>query len=256
VAIDHALVFRAQVAASAAASEALKVREDFLAIAGHELKTPLTSLLLQVQGLQRALRIGAQIGNLGERLERASGAGLRLESLINQLLDVSRITAGRLQLEVETVDLEQLLTEVVDRFAEQARSAGCTVSLRTNGPAIGHWDRLRVDQVLSNLLSNAVKYGRGKPVEVTLGEEEGTAVVRVTDHGIGIDPEQQAKIFDRFERAVAAREFGGFGLGLWISRQIAQASGGRIDVDSTMGQGSTFTLHLPMQPREEAHVVH
>jgi signal transduction histidine kinase len=213
-------------------------------------------LLLQVQGLQRALRIGAQVGNLGERLERASGSGLRLEALINQLLDVSRITAGRLQLELESVDLEQLLKEVTDRFGDQARSGGSSLSVKTHGPAQGRWDRSRVDQVLSNLISNALKYGAGKPVEISLRTEGGDAVVQVTDHGIGVEPEQQKKIFERFERAVAAREFGGFGLGLWISRQIAQASGGEIDVASTPGEGSTFTLRLPLQPREEVHVVH
>jgi signal transduction histidine kinase/integral membrane sensor domain MASE1 len=258
VAIDHALVFRAQVSASAAASEALKVREDFLAVAGHELKTPLTSLLLQLQGLQRALKKGFEITNLGDRLERATGAGLRLENLINQLLDVSRISSGRLKLEPEPFELEQLLREVVDRFSEQAQRVGSQVSLEARGPAAGTWDKSRIDQVLTNLVSNALKYGEGRPVEIALKESDTEAVVTVVDHGIGIAEEQQHKIFDRFERAVGTREFGGFGLGLWICRQIAQASGGRIEVKSAPGEGSTFTLRLPLssQPAEEPHVVH
>lgn len=256
VAIDHALSYRAQVRASAQASEALKVREDFLAIAGHELKTPLTSLLLQVQGLQRALKKGTEVSNLGDRLERAATAGLRLEVLINQLLDVSRITAGRLQLEPEAVDLEQLVREVADRFHEQAQRAGSALEVTTRGPMPGQWDRLRLEQVLSNLLANAVKYGGAKPIDIALSEEEGAALVRITDHGIGIEPGVQQRIFERFERAVGAREFGGFGLGLWITRQIVEASGGSIAVQSAPGQGSTFTVRLPLEPREAPHVVH
>lgn len=256
VAIDHALTYRAQVRASAEAGEALKVREDFLAVAGHELKTPLTSLLLQVQGLQRALGRGAQVDNLGERLERAAGAGLRLEVLIDQLLDVSRITAGRLQLEPEALDLEQLLREVAERFHEQAQRAGSALHVATRGPLPGRWDRLRLEQVLSNLLGNAVKYGEGKPIDVELSEEAGAACVRVVDRGIGIEPAMQQRIFERFERAVGSREFGGFGLGLWIARQIVEASGGTISVESAPGRGSTFTLRLPLEPREALHVVH
>jgi PAS domain S-box-containing protein len=236
-------------------SEALRIREDFLAIAGHELKTPLAALLMHVQSLQRAQSTGIPIAKLQERLAKASNSGLRLESLIDQMLDVSRITAGRLRLELEPFELEGLLKEVIDRFAEQAQRVGSQISLRTKTHACGVWDRLRIDQVLSNLVANAVKYGQGKPIDVELCEEGGQAVVRITDRGIGIDPSQQKKIFERFERAVGTREFGGFGLGLWISHQITEASGGSINVESAAGQGSVFTLRLPLQPREGQHVL-
>jgi signal transduction histidine kinase/integral membrane sensor domain MASE1 len=227
-------------------SEALRVREDFLAIAGHELKTPLAALLLHIQNLQRTQQNDGAPTKLTERLVKAVGAAHRLENLINQMLDVSRITAGRLQLDVERFELKGLLSEVVERFADQAQRAGSSISLDAQATAVGAWDRLRIDQVLGNLLANAIKYGQGRPIHVQLREEAGEAVVSVTDGGIGIEPCQQNKIFERFERAVGTREFGGFGLGLWITRQIVEASGGSIGVQSAPGQGSIFTVRLPL----------
>lgn len=237
-------------------SEALRVREDFLAVAGHELKTPLAALLMHLESLGRARKAGSLPENLDQRLEKARGSALRLGRLIDQLLDVSRIAAGRLELERERFELDVLLVEVVERFAVQAERAGCTLSLVKSASSCGLWDRARIDQVLSNLLSNAIKYGAGKPIDVELWEEGGEAIVRVTDRGIGIEADQQQRIFGRFERAVSAREFGGFGLGLWISRQVAEASGGRIEVQSAPGEGSTFTLRLPLGAAEAPHAVH
>jgi signal transduction histidine kinase len=236
--------------------EALRVREEFVAIAGHELKTPLAALLMHVHSLQRAAKALAPSTKLNERLEKASCAGARLENLVNQMLDVSRIDAGRLRLEPESFELDGLLRDVVERFSEQAASAHSPISLGAWSQLPGMWDRLRLDQVLSNLIGNAIKYGHGKPIEVSLSTEAGEAVIRVTDCGIGIDPSQQRKIFERFERAVGTREFGGLGLGLWISRQIVESSGGRIEVESTPGEGSTFTIRLPLRPEEAQHVVH
>jgi PAS domain S-box-containing protein len=235
-------------------AEALHSRDDFLAMAGHELRTPLAVLLMHVHGLQRAERSGSPPAKLKERLEKASGAGLRLDNLINQMLDVSRIAAGRLLLDVEPFELLALVREVIDRFAEEGERVGSQLSLTANASAAGAWDRLRVEQMVSNLLSNAIKYGEGKPIEVQLDEESGEAVLRVTDHGIGIDASQQSKIFERFERAVGVREFGGFGLGLWIARQIAETSGGSIGVSSSPGHGSTFTLRLPLHRLERSRV--
>lgn len=249
VALDNALLFHAQVAASDAANQALRTRDEFLAVAGHELRTPLTALLLQVQGLQRSSLGGKVVPNLEARLARAAAAANRLEALIDQLLDVTRIAAGRLQLEPEPFCLDELARDVAERFAEQAQHAGCSVSVQALGRAAGTWDRLRVDQALSNLVANAIKYGRGKPIVVEVNEEAGQGVVRVIDRGIGIALQQQERIFERFERAVARREFGGLGLGLWITRQVAQACGGAIEVQSEPGQGSTFTLRLPLAQR-------
>jgi signal transduction histidine kinase len=110
---------------------------------------------------------------------------------------------------------------------------------------VGSWDRSRVDQIVTNLVANAIKFGPGKPIEIVLGEEAGTTRLSVKDHGIGVDPARQERIFDRFERAVSDRHYGGLGLGLYISRQIAQAHGGSIRVESAPGAGATFTVELP-----------
>lgn len=223
---------------------AVQVRDDFLAIAGHELKTPLAAMMMQIQGIQRALQ--RDPARLAERAARAGRSALRLERLVNQLLDVSRITAGRLHLEPEPLNLSDLVKEVVNRFTEATTQPSAPISVHCDDQVNGRWDRLRVDQVVNNLVGNAVKYGQGKPVEVDLHGVDGQAVLRVVDHGIGIDAEHQQRIFQRFERAVAARDFGGLGLGLWISRQIVEASGGTIEVESTPGRGSTFTVRLPV----------
>jgi len=234
-------------------AQALHTREDFLAIAGHELKTPLTALLMHVQGLQAGRRAKISAAKLDERLEKASRAGDRLASLIDQMLDVSRISAGRLQLEREDVALDTLIREVCDRFSEQAARAGSAIVLEIQPRVQGSWDRLRLEQVVTNLVSNAVKYGKGNPIAVSLEVAAGRAVIQVRDHGIGILPGQQQKIFERFERAVGPREFGGFGLGLWITRQIVEASGGEVTVESEPGVGSLFTVRLPLEPVENRH---
>lgn len=226
------------------------VRDDFIAIAGHELNSPLAALLIQLESLQRAVRKDPAM-DTGARLEKAVGSAHRLGRLVEQLLDVSRITSGRLRLESEPVDLSWVVKEIVARCAEMTDRRPSIV-LRCEGQLNGYWDRLRIEQVVSNLVGNALKYGQGKPVEVDLRMDEGEAVLRVIDHGIGIDEEHQKKIFQRFERAVVTRDFGGFGLGLWITRQIVEVSGGRIDVESAPGQGSTFTVRLPIERNQPA----
>jgi len=223
---------------------AVQVRDEFLAIAGHELRTPLTALLLQINSLVR--NVPTDGARLKQRLEKAALAGERLAALIGQMLDVSRITAGRLRLDHERVEIDELVREVAERFSELARESGCALVLRLE-PVVGTWDRVRVDQVISNLIGNAVKYGRGQPVEVELRRDGSDVVLRVIDHGIGISADDQQKIFERFERAAGTREYGGFGLGLWISRQIVEASHGTIDVASEPGRGATFTVRLPLE---------
>lgn len=228
---------------------AVQARDDFLAIAGHELKTPLAALLIHVQGLERSARDDAGVSpKIKQRLEKAAASGKRLEKLIVEMLDVSRVTAGRLKLEPGPVQLDELVREVVERFGEQAARSGSSIALHLEPGVSGVWDRLRIDQVVTNLVSNALKYGQGKPVGVEARRRGGQAVLRVVDHGIGIQLDQQRKIFERFERAVATREYGGFGLGLWIAREIVEASGGKIEVDSEPDRGATFTVTLPLRP--------
>jgi signal transduction histidine kinase len=235
-AIDNARLY-------AAAQAAVKLRDEFLSIASHELRTPLTPLQLHLEMWQGALTNG---DDARRRLDTALRQTQKLSKLVESLLDVSRLTTGRMALEPERFDLAQVAREVVERFAPDARSAGCAVTLLANEPVIGCWDRLRVEQVLSNLLSNAIKYGAGQPIDLTVERsgEEG-ACVRVTDRGIGITAEDSARIFDRFERAVSPRHYGGMGLGLYIVRQIVEAHAGSIAVESTPGAGSSFTVLLP-----------
>jgi signal transduction histidine kinase len=202
-------------------------------------------MLMQIQSMQRSLAAGKPV-NVAEKVDKLAKSGQRLESLLGQMLDVSRISTGRLNLEPESFDLVALVHEVVARFADESAKANSVLLTRGLDRLEGYWDRLRIDQVLTNLLSNALKYGRGKPVEIDVATEEGSAVVRVIDHGIGIDAEHQKRLFMRFERAVATREYGGFGLGLWITRQIVDASGGTIGVTSEPNRGSTFTFRLPL----------
>jgi PAS domain S-box-containing protein len=223
---------------------AVEIRDDFLAVAGHELKTPLTTLLNQVQGLERVMRREGGDPSRTDRLKKATHAGFRLERLVSQMLDVARLSSGQLVLEPEAVDVTALVRGIVERFREEDDSV--LVSFRGVDGMMGLVDPHRFERVLSNLLANARKYGRGQPIDVEVARSDGDGVIRVIDRGIGIDPSRQPRIFERFERAVGAREFGGFGLGLWIARQIVEASGGRITVDSRPDEGSVFTVYLPL----------
>ncbi|HEX8823536.1 MAG TPA: ATP-binding protein [Archangium sp.] len=231
--------------------KALQIRDDFLSVASHELKTPLTSLQLQLQLLWRSLPETDAEGNphpARKRIEATRRPAERLHQLVNNLLDVSRIRAGRLALERETVDFAALLQDVVTRAEADAAGAGCRLVLQAESPVVGRWDRLRLEQVVTNLLSNALKYGAAHPVELSVVQEGSCARLTVRDHGIGVAPENQARIFQRFERAVSERHYGGFGLGLWIVKQIVESLGGDIRVESLLGQGSTFTVTLPVEP--------
>ncbi len=234
-AVDASRLFRR-------AQEAVAARDEFLSIASHELKTPLTSLILQTDALRAAARRGSmeQVTSKADLIRRSAD---RLSRLVSNLLDISRIGAGRLDLEREETDLAEVTREVVDRFAEEAQRAGCVIRM-TVERAVGFWDRTRLDQVVTNLLANAIKYGAGSPIDVRVEAPVGRAVLSIHDRGIGIPEEDQRRIFQRFERAVSQRNYGGFGLGLWIVRQIVEAQGGAVQVESQPGLGSTFTVEL------------
>ncbi|WP_437803833.1 sensor histidine kinase [Sorangium sp. So ce693] len=240
IAIDNARLYRA-------AQEAIRARDEFLTVATHELNTPMTSLTLSLEGLNRTLQSGRPLDPqaMGRQVDRALRQTARLTRLNSELLDVSRINASRLSLDVADVDLVAVVRDVLARFKLDLARAGCSVSLRDRGRVVGLWDASRVDQIVSKLLANALKFGAGKPVEISIGEEGGTARLAVRDHGIGIDPARQAQIFERFERAVSNRHYGGLGLGLYISRRIAEAHGGSIRVESALGAGATFIVELP-----------
>lgn len=242
-AIDNAQLYRE-------AQDAIRLRDEFLSVASHELRTPMTSLTLSLQSLQRAAPAGKVLESrtVSGLLDLAVRQGDRLTRLVRDLLDVSRIETGQLCPAVTAIDLDELVREIVARFAPDFERASCAVTVSREGRAIGQWDRSFIDQVVSNLLSNAIKFGPGKPIELRTGEGAGSAWLSVTDHGIGIDPSQQREIFERFARAVSARHYGGLGLGLYISRKLVEAHQGNISVDSEPGRGATFTVTLPSAP--------
>ncbi len=236
--VENARLFRQ-------AQQTIRMRDDFLSIAGHELNTPLTSLKLQVDSLRARPHEPEQSKR---KLEKASQQIGRLAKLISALLDVSRITGGRLKLEPKPMDLGNTVREVANRLAEELSRSGSELRLKTDDGVVGNWDSFRMDQVVTNLLTNAIKYGQGRGIEVSVKAEPDKATLVVKDGGIGIAPEAQPRLFQRFERAVSDRHYGGFGLGLWIVKQVVEAHGGNIRVESQPGDGSTFVVHLPRQP--------
>jgi signal transduction histidine kinase len=241
-------------AARAEAEEAVRLRDEFLSTASHELRTPVTSLQLVVQSLMRGLRESKPSVPL-DMLAVASRQSDRLVALINQLLDVARIESGQLDLRFEEFDLALDAARIVERLQPQIGPAKSPVRLHAKGPVTGRWDRSRIDQLLTNLLMNALTYGAGQPIDLTLecDRERDRARIVVRDQGIGIPPARLSRIFDRFERASSTRHHGGLGLGLYIAREIAEAHGGAISVESEVGHGSSFLVDLPRnRPNGEA----
>lgn len=229
----------------------IRTRDEFLSVASHELKTPLTSLKLQTQMRQRTLAKGGYATVTPEKLKSMFDTDARqierLTRLIDDMLDISRINSGRLAMNQESFDLRELAKEVVERHEPQFENAGCKIQLKADGPVLGFWDRFRIEQVLTNLLTNAMKYGAGKPVQVELAREGHDKVrLKVTDQGIGVAEENHERIFQRFERAVSASEISGLGLGLYIVREIIEMHRGRITIQSALGKGATFTVELPI----------
>ena len=236
---------------------AVGARDEFIATVAHELRNPIAPLTFQVRlALNKAEQLAAagtpvsvewiqtQLRGVEQRLHRL------LETL-DRLLDVSRLSTGRIDLQAEPMNLAEVVREVIDGFDAELAVARCKLTLSARGMATGSWDRLRVEQVFRNLLSNAIRFGAGRPIEVAVDADHDFASVAVRDHGIGIAPDQQSKIFERFERGAEQRS-GGFGIGLWIVRNICVAMGGAVSVDSTLGEGACFTVMLPRRPARQA----
>ena len=227
------------------AREAITVRDEFLSIASHELKTPLSAMELTLSAFLRAAAIGRADAGALDKARRLQTQVDRLNRLVHQLLDVTRITGGRLALERAVADVGDVVDQVVGRFADEAARTSTSLGCAKDGDLRAVVDADRLDQVVTNLVGNALKFGAGKPVQIAVAGVGALVRIAVTDQGAGVGAGEQARIFERFERAASARHFGGMGLGLWISKQIVEAHGGSIRVQSAAGEGATFVVELP-----------
>lgn len=231
------------------AQQAVELRDTFLSVASHELKTPLTSLKLQFQLLERVVGKNEHVSSesLKVPFNRVLDQVRRLTLLVDDLLDVSRIAANRMELHFERVDLTNLIEDIAQQFESDSQKSGSKIILKLEPAIEGIWDRGRLEQIFTNLVSNAIKYGDGKPIEISLQKNNSSVKIDFVDHGIGIAKENQQRIFERFERAVGERSISGLGLGLWIVQRILDRLGGSIHVQSQSGEGSTFTVMLPLE---------
>lgn len=229
---------------------AVQMRDEFMSIASHELKTPLTSLKLHSQLRSRTLlkegNKSFTLENLNKMFETDQKQVDQITRLIDDMLDISRISSGKLSMSFAQFDLCDLIRDLVDRCSEQFVAAGCPVNLELCPSAVGSWDHFRIEQVVVNLFTNAMRYGSGKSVLVRISATKDQAQIVVCDQGQGIAPENQERIFQKFERAVSGTEINGLGLGLFIVRQIVESHNGSIRVESELGKGATFIVELPI----------
>jgi signal transduction histidine kinase len=227
--------------------QAIRLRDDFLIVASHELKTPLTALMLGVENLQRRLQRESDDRSLGHRrkLSACHAQVDRLAGLVDGLLDVSRLSGRKLHLHRQPADLAAIVTPILEEMRPKAQSQNCALELTISQGLWGLWDCERIQQMVRALVDNACKYGSGQPIRVILQHHHGQAQLCIADGGIGIAPSDAERIFYRFERAVSAQYYGGMGLGLFVARKIARAHGGSLWVESKLGQGSQFFVNLP-----------
>ncbi|MYN04269.1 response regulator [Pseudoduganella sp. DS3] len=230
---------------------ALKVRDQFMSMVAHELRTPLNTLYLEAQMRKLQLERGNMDHFAPAQLERMVARDMRqihaMVRLIDDMLDVSRIRSGKLSIRPGRVHLEALLQRVVGDLSHQASDMHGELRLTIVQPVAGCWDEFRVEQVIVNLITNALRYGGGKPVEVRLHADSANARIDVIDQGDGIPEDVLPKIFEPFERGQADKVPAGLGLGLYISRQLAEAHNGTLTVRSKPHEGSTFTFTLPRE---------
>jgi signal transduction histidine kinase len=232
------------------AKNAVQSREDFLSIATHELRTPLTTLSLQLQLLERMVNKGENYANTSpkELIKRNLVQTQRLSTLLDELLDLTKLRQGKLELKLENFDLSTAVSEMIAEFGTEAAKNRQLIEFETGGLIMGRFDFSRIRQVLTNLVSNALKYGNKQPITVKTALQDGIAYISVKDRGMGIPAAKRQQIFERYERANEDHNIAGLGLGLYISSQIVRAHHGQITVASEEGQGSVFTVELPLNP--------
>jgi len=233
-----------------ALQKAVVARDTFLGIASHELKTPLTSLKLQSQINLRILDEHGPSAFPQDRIRKVIEGPVtqidRLSRLVDDMLDISRISSGRLSMTFERVDLSKLVKDTFQRLSGQLEAAKCLVSYTIDSEVSVNADQFRFEQVLTNLITNAVKYAAGNPIEVSLKKNAQSTVLRIRDHGPGIPVDKLERVFERFERLVSASEVSGLGLGLYISKEIVEAHKGEIHVESAVEKGAEFVVTLPL----------
>jgi two-component system, OmpR family, sensor kinase len=233
---------------------AVRARDEFVATLAHELRNPLSPIFLSAQHLVDHVREGRTGALPSERLLSALENFLkrmrRFLEVLDQLLEVSRASSGKLELQLEDGDMGDIGREVCASMEREIAAAQVSLQFEADGDARGRWDSLRVEQIVRNLLSNAVRYGAGKPVFVGVRGRSDAVSITVQDHGIGIAPEDQHRIFERFERAARGGSRRGFGVGLWLVKELCSALGGRIELSSRLGEGATFVVSLPRRVTE------
>jgi signal transduction histidine kinase len=229
--------------------QAVRMRDDFMSIVAHEVRTPLNGLILETQlrkmHLARDNAAAFTLDKMHAMVDRDERQIKSLIRLIEDMLDVSRIRTGKLSIRPTRFDLSALVRDWLQNFAPQIEAAESSVTLEADQTVVGSWDEFRIEQVISNLLTNALRYGAKSPITVKVYSESGQAWVEVRDFGIGIGEENQKRIFQQFERVTAKHAVAGLGLGLFISEQIVAAHGGSITVESRIGEGALFRVCLP-----------
>ena len=231
---------------------AVRMRDDFMSMVSHELRTPLNTLYLETQ--VRKLHLSKSNfspfapDKLPAMIERDQRQIQNMVRLIDDMLDVTRMRSGALSIQPKLFDLSLLAQRVVESLAQQAEAVGAEFRLVAPAPVHGIWDEFRIEQVITNLLTNALRYGGPHAIDIAVSGSEKGALLSVRDQGIGVAPEDQARIFEQFERTADSRKHAaGLGLGLYITRQIVRLHGGDIHLESAPGQGALFTVELPLQ---------
>jgi len=237
-------------ATQAELQRSLRMRDEFMSLVAHELRTPLNTLFLETQMRTAHLERG-NLGAFGpealQKMVARDGRQIRsMVRLIDDMLDVSRIRSGKLSIRRQQMELSGLVERIVGDLSAQAAAAGSAIEFAGGAAIDGYWDEFRVEQIVVNLLSNAVRYGGGQPIEVSLTASRNSAVIEVRDHGVGIAAAAQKRIFEPFERIANQDGSGGLGLGLYITRQLVEAHGGAITVQSQPGKGAMFSVTLPL----------